>query len=79
MEWDITRPEQHVITVSLFPILENSARVKVAFDDLVSEHAKLVQLRSVVDLSKKRDSVFVLACKLLLVEGCDVTIKVRNL
>ena len=65
--------------MGLFPILENSACVMVAFDNLVSQHAELVQLRSVVDFGKERDSVFVFACKLLLVEGCNVTIEVRNL
>lgn len=43
MEGDITRPEKHVIAVSVFPVLEDRARVVVALDDLIGKHAKLIQ------------------------------------
>jgi len=79
MKWYVTRPEKHIIAVSLFPVLENSARVAMTFDDFIGQHAKLIQLRSVIDFGEKGNSVFVLACKFLLVKGCNVTIQVRDL
>lgn len=73
VEWNISRPEEHVVVVSIFPVLQDSAGAAVGFDDIVGKDTELLELGAVVELGEEGDGVFLLACELFFIERCNIT------